>query len=266
MTPDDIIADIRACGTTRAFNFVFPLKDEETGMLNEFSRELSRSYPMLVPFGSLHVDTPRKDEVAEHCIVKLGLAGIKLHPYAQGFEAFSPDFEPLFRKLSDLRRPLFVHTGFDAFYGCTQDLDYLQGILDRHPDMPVVLVHSLFPRFKLAYELMARYPHLYLDMTNVPGTLAIYSKMPEAERASAGAFDEGPLEVDDFYSILAEFSGRVMFGTDHPAGMGSPEQIYKDLDGLGLDDSTRKDILRDSATRFLERHCGQWGIRIRSLS
>ena len=85
MTPDDIIADIRACGTTRAFNFVFPLKDEETGMLNEFSRELSRSYPMLVPFGSLHVDTPRKDEVAEHCIVKLGLAGIKLHPYAQGF-------------------------------------------------------------------------------------------------------------------------------------------------------------------------------------
>jgi predicted TIM-barrel fold metal-dependent hydrolase len=259
MSPEEIIADIQACGTCKAFNFVFPLKEEETEDLNLFSRDIARRFEMLVPFGSMHINTPRKSEVVERCIGEYGLAGIKLHPYAQGFEAFSPEFEPMYQKLDELRRPFFVHTGFDAFYGMTQDLDYLRRILDSYPGMPVVLVHSLFPRFALAYSLLAEYPHAYVDMTNVPGTIGLYAELPDAVRDNMDAFGDEPVELDEFHAILTDFSDRVMFGTDHPAGMGSPEEIYRDLDSLDLDESVREDLLHNSAERFLAMNCGPWG-------
>jgi predicted TIM-barrel fold metal-dependent hydrolase len=257
VTPDDIIADITACGASRAFNFVFPLKEEETEGLNSFSRDIAGTYPMLVPFGSVHVETTRKDEVVERCLGEYGLAGIKLHPYAQRFEAFSPEFEPVFRVLEEHRRPFVVHTGFDVFYGRAQDLDYMQRILEEHPGMPVVLVHALFPRFKLAYALMETHPLLYLDMTNVPGTLRLYMDAPSEMAKQAGA-DEVTREIDHFEALLADFSERIMFGTDHPVGMGSVAEIYAGLDSFGLDEAVRCELVGLTAERFLREHCGSW--------
>jgi len=255
MTPDEILEQLRACGVVRAFNFVFPLKDEETAGLNTFSREIALRFPMLVPFGSMHLQTPRKDEVAERCLTELGLAGIKIHPYAQRFEVFSSEFEPLFGTLSRLRRPFVVHTGFDDFYNRTQDLDYLRGVLDRYPDMPVVLVHSLFPRFGLAIELLRSHPKVYLDMTNVPSSILLYQRAPQMLAGRGGAEGlEG--EIENFELLLADWHERIMFGTDHPVGMGSPKRICEDLDSFDMTAEARSNILYGTAARFLHDECG----------
>jgi len=252
ITHDEIIADLRACGVEVIFNFVFPLRDDETEPLNSFSAEVGRRYGFVVPFGSLHANTPRKDEVAERCVVEMGLAGMKLHPYVQGFEAFSPGFEPLFRALARLEKPLVVHTGFDFFYSRTQDLDYLQRVLERHPDMPLVLVHSLFPRFGLAHELMGRHERLYLDMTNVLSAVRWYTNAPGGAwpREEAALLEEN---MDRFHAVLKDYSGRVMFGTDHPAGMGSPSQIYADLDSFDFPPEVRGNLLCGAARAFHDR-------------
>jgi len=161
----------------------------------------------------------------------------------------------MYSKLAELRAPFFVHTGFDEFYGGSQDLEYLETILERYPDMPVVLVHGLCPRFELAYSLMERYGQLYLDMTNVPGTIGLYGVMPDAVRDNAQVFGDVAHELEQFHAILSDFSGRVMFGTDHPAGMGSPDQVYRDFDSLDLAEGVRLDLLRDTAERFLRDYC-----------
>lgn len=257
ITHEQIIADLRGCGVEVAFNLVFPLREDETDDLNDFSAELGRRFDFIIPFGSLHAQTPRKDEVAERCLVEKGLAGMKLHPYAQGFEAFSREFEPLFGKLNELGRPFIVHTGFDVFYGRTQDLDYLRGMLERYPEMPVVLVHSLFPRFRLAHELMGEHPKLYVDMTNVVSAIKWYLDAPPATWTEMAAdrelFDSN---LDYFQQILEDFSDRAMFGTDHPVGMGSPEQIYADFESFGFAPEVRRDLLGATARRFLEKCCG----------
>ena len=254
-TPKEILEDLRECGVGKVFNLVFPLKEEETESLNEFNRELAASHEGIVPFGSLHIETPGKDGVVERCITELGLAGIKLHPYAQGFEAFSPAFEPVFRKLNELKRPFIVHTGFDIFYGKTQDLEYLSGILDRYPEMPVVLVHSLFPRFELALSLLERYGSLYLDMTNVIACMKYYLDDPGFWESQAG-FEEVAGSLDYFYRLLDGFSDRIMFGTDHPAGMGSPRTIYEDFASFNFGEEISVNLLGGTARRFLDLHCG----------
>ena len=255
MTPEEVLAELRACGVVRAFNFVFPLKEEETVSLNTFSRDIALRFPMLVPFGSMHVETPRKGEVAEHCLTELGLAGIKIHPYAQRFEVFCREFEPLFETLSRFGRPFVVHTGFDDFYNRTQDLDYLRRILDRYPEMPVVLVHSLFPRFGLALELLRLHPKVYLDMTNVPSSIRLYQRAPElfAGQQDATGLDG---EAENFERLLSEWHERIMFGTDHPVGMGSPEQIFADLESFEMTAEAMNNILYATAARFLHDDCG----------
>jgi len=259
MTPEDVLADLRACGVEKVFNLVFPLKDPETEALNLWSRDIAARYQEVVPFGSMHIDTARKEEVAERCLLEYGLAGIKLHPYVQGFEAFSEPFEPLFRKLQGLRRPFIVHTGFDAFYRRSADLGYLQGMLERYPEMPVVLVHAVFPKFKLVHRLMSAHGQLYLDLTNVISAVRYYSG------ASPGVLppdapvdlDELSANIDYFYRLLDDYSDRIMFGTDHPAGMGSPRQIYDDFDSFGFSTEISSNLLGGTARRFLKQHCGQ---------
>jgi len=255
MAEEDVMEDLRACGVEVMFNFVFPLEPDETDILNEFNRDLAARREGVVPFGSLHLETPDKEGVAERCICEMGLAGMKLHPYAQGFEVFSHDFEPMYRKLNELKKPFVVHTGFDVFYRKTQDVDHLRTMLERYPDMPVVLVHAFFPNFHLAVEMLERYPQVYADLTNVISAVRYYlddpgiswSDRPEPEdmAANLGAFDE----------LIERFSDRMMFGTDHPAGMGSPEQIYRDLDSFKFAPEVRESLLCGTARRFLLAHC-----------
>jgi hypothetical protein len=254
MTPEVILGDLRACGVETFFNLVFPLREEETEDLNRFSRDIASEYEDIIGFGSLHAETPAKDEVTERCLVEYGLAGMKLHPYVQLFEAFSPTFEPMYRKLAEFRKPFVVHTGFDIFYQQTQDLEYLRGILERHPEMPVVLVHALFPRFRICYELMGEYPQLYLDMTNSVSAVRWYKEKSGAW-ADAGEWHELERNLEYFDPLLERFSGRIMFGTDHPAGMGTPEQIYADLEWLGLSPEVNEDLLGRTASTFLEKRC-----------
>lgn len=257
MTPERILSDVRECGTTTVFNMVFPLEEPETDELNLFSREIGRTYDNVVPFGSLHAGTPNKDRVAEQCLTEYGLAGIKLHPYVQRFEAFSPFFEPLYRKLDELKRPLVVHTGFDVFYRRTQDLAYLKGVLERYPDMPVVLVHALFPRFELAGELLSEHANVYLDLTNVISAVRFYREEPPEGWSTELDTGEMARNLDYFFDILDKYSHRMMFGTDHPAGMGSPREIYGDFDSFDFEPDVRANLLGNTARGFLAECCGR---------
>lgn len=252
ITPDEMLSDLRSVGITNAFNFVFPLREEETEPLNLFNMEIGRRYPQLVPFGSLHVETPRKDEVAERCILEHGLAGIKLHPYAQRFEVFCPEFEPLYRKLDELGKPLFVHTGFDAFYGRTQDLDCLRDMLEKYPRMDVVLVHSLFPRLRLARELVSSYEQVWLDMTNSLSMVLWHRRLPP-EQWTDHFGDEPEAEMECFEPLVEDFSERILFGTDHPVGMGTVRQIYADLDSFGFDEEVSSNLTGGSALALLKK-------------
>lgn len=49
------------------------------------------------------------------------------------------------------------------------------------------------------------------------------------------------------------FPDRIMFGGDHPAGMGGLAAIYADLDALGLSERARRAVLGETAARLVEQ-------------
>lgn len=254
-TPGQTISELRECGVTTACNFVFPLNKDETESLNQFNRELGDRFEFVIPFGSFHPGNDNLKGIVEDCLVKRELAGIKVHPHVQNFELFSPQFQPVFEILNELGRPLFAHTGFDRFYDRATDINYLKRVLEEFTDMPVVLVHSLIPDFNLAYELIRDYPQIYLDLTNVISAVRWSTDPPEW--LDTGHFEIPGLKenLDYFYRMIEEFSKRIMFGTDHPAGMGSPAQIYEDFRSFNFPEKTCRNILCDTARTLIEKHC-----------
>ncbi len=256
ITPEEILSGIRSGGVELFFNLVFPLWEEETYDLNRFNHELCSKIPEALPFGSLHIETPDKERETLRCLDEYGFVGMKLHPFAQRFPAFDPVMDPLFSVLDRRGRPLLVHTGFDLFYGMDLEKENLIRVLESYPHMPMVLVHSLFPQFALALQLLERYPQVWMDMTNSISVMRLYlefkrSGQPLPPQASSLEVEEVERNQEYFWTLFEEYPHRIIYGTDYPVGFGEYDKLRSDLDFFGFPEGTRRKILYSNVVDFL---------------
>jgi len=256
LTAEEALQGLADADIGTFFNLVFPLWEEETAELNLWNRDFCRGVPGAIPFGSVHFETPDKAVETERCIVQYGFAGMKLHPYAQRFDAFAPEMRGLYEVLEHYGKPLLVHTGYDVFYGQEQDRSAMEETFRRYPRIRVVLVHSLFPEFELASRWLGEFPQLYLDMTNVFSSLRVFKQgaysgmLVEAEE-----FPADLQMIEDnypaFLRLFEDFPDRIIYGSDYPVGMGRHEQLYEDLTFFELPPETERRLLFTNARRLL---------------
>jgi len=95
----------------------------------------------IIPFGAMHPDLPDPVTEMEH-LVALGIPGFKLHPE---YQAFSPDEErldPLYVAAAKYGLIVYFHAGEDiALPDVRSTPQAFARLLDRHPDLTVVLAH-----------------------------------------------------------------------------------------------------------------------------
>lgn len=244
---EGIRADLAAHGVRGFFNHVYPLSPRETEPLNEFCRDLSVRMPEAAPFGSLHVETPDKRDVVTRLIETFRFVGLKFHPFIQDFDPADERMMEVFDLMEEYRRPVFIHTGFDEFYGKRLPAKRIEVILERFPNLPLVLSHVLFPDFRSAERIMERFPGVYLDATNVFGALRMFG---EAAGDESGGRSTEELS-DSFRTLLGRFGHRTIFGSDHPAGIGGLREIHDDLMSFGLGDDLLRTITRETPRKFI---------------
>ena len=141
----------------------------------------------MVPVGGVHVDDADPERVVRTAIEDHGMRGLKLHPMVQRFSPGHPALEPAIAALAEYGLPLYVHTGFDEWYGWGYDLGELERIAERHPSIPLVLCHCAFPRIEWAAAMARRHPQVWLDTTNVFGSI----ELAPAGAARAGLERQG---------------------------------------------------------------------------
>jgi predicted TIM-barrel fold metal-dependent hydrolase len=111
--------------------------------------------------------------------------------------------------------------------------------------MTVVFAHMLYPNFALAVELLEENENLYFDITNVMGYL------------KKEAFDHENIEIEKtvpfFENTVNRFSNRIMFGSEHPIGTGSIEEVYDDIKYFDISAQAKADIFFNTAFNFVER-------------
>jgi len=247
ISQDDIVRDLAEEGVDHFFNFVYPLKEEETVSLNEFNRDLCAKTPGAIAFAGMHPDTPDKSGYAEKLVSCGEFAGFKFHPFVQKFDPWDPRMDDLYAFLEEACRPVFLHTGFEDFYNKPMPADDLYKLLKKYPRLPFVFVHMAFPELDKAYGFLEEFSDLYLDATNVLACLR------DEFRPLLSSVKGGEKIPEKLEQGLHRYQGRIMFGSDHPAGMGSLRDIYHDLKLVDLDPDARRELQQGTAREFIDR-------------
>lgn len=243
VTLDELIDDYAKLKVDYLFNFAYPIEPQETEALIAFNADLRRRHPWIIPWGSLHPGNPGKARIVELSIRDRDFLGFKFHPFIQRFDPLDPRMPEAYQALQDAGRPCVFHTGFEEFYGLSLPVSTMEQIVRSFPRLPVVFAHSLFPEFGDAFRMLERYDTVWLEMTNVFGAL-----WDDRYRVA---------KLEPQKKVLLEgigaHSDRIMFGSDHPAGMGTLEEIYRTLDDLRFPETVKENLLGETARRFVER-------------
>lgn len=243
-TAESAISDLRRNGALRWANLLFPLVVGEAPSLHTWGARLAEDHPEITPFGGVMADDPDPLGIVQEAIEVFGMAGLKFHPMMQRFVPWDPRLKSVLVYLERQRKPLYIHTGYDAWYGYELDRAGLEAMLGRYAALPVVLPHLGFPDLAWGFGLARRFPNVWLDITNVAGSITQLPAGSEEAETLGRVFTGG----------LAEYAGRVMMGTDHPAGMSSIEGIFEQLARFDIPESVREEVLVTTAGRFFDRY------------
>ena len=189
----------------------------------------------IVPFGSVHPDCEdMAGEVAR--ITASGLAGIKLHPMYQGFEADARRMWPCYSAIQREGLILVLHCGL-GFASPPDD--------DRaHPDR-VLAVHREFPDMTLVTCHMGGWRQWEAVARTLAGT--------DVYLETSFSFDLAPPDV--LADILERHcSERILFGTDSPW---QDQAVSLALVRRGLPDpEVQRQVLGSNAERLLREVAG----------
>ena len=181
----------------------------------------------LVAFATVDPRDPQASAEIERCVRGLGMRGIKLHPWLQGFSAHDAGLQRVCETAAALGVPVLFHDGTPPFSTPLQ----LATLAHRHPATTIVLGHGgLHDLWREAIEAALTTDNVHLCMCGTPG----YAMRAIVARC--------PLD-------------RILFGTD--AGLRpEPRQRYavlrvRQLGELGLDDVQRAAILETNPRRLL---------------
>ena len=197
--------------------------------INDHLQVACKQYPArLVALGSLPLDniTAALSEL-DRCIGELGMKGIAIGSNIDGMALDDARMEPLWARLSERRTPVFVHPMFPTYtealpgYELPLRLGFpfdtttaatrmiYGGVLERHPDLVIILAHTggalvpLIERLDNGYRL---FPECRRFINQLP---SVYAKRLYFDTASFSA---------PMIGMARDFAGadHVLFGTDAP--------------------------------------------------
>ena len=229
--PPAVAELLRANGVER---FVFCSYAHRTGMaagLNAWLVATSRALRGYgLPLATIHPDDPEycKDfdiALADGCI------GLKIHEDVQRVQITDARFDPIFERLGG-RGFVLAHVGPIPWRTEAEAPNRVERVLQRNPDLRLVVAHMGGENTAEYFALMARYPNLYLDTT------------------MALAMDS-PMRVTIDPQEIETHAKRILHGTDFPNIPYAYDGERRALDAMGLTDRAREAILRENALELI---------------
>lgn len=225
---DEFVAFMDATGIDRAVVLSHDGLFNPTPAANDDLAAFVRKHPdRLAGFGTVTPRDPDAVAETERMFGELGLTGMKLHPWLQGFSLHEPALDPICEVVQGAGGILLSHDGTPPYSTPSQ----LAALARRHPRLPVVLGHGgLHDLWREALAMIQETPNLYLCICGTP---------PYAAR-----------------TILAQAPAhKVLFGTD--AGLSDQaSQDYaaarvREIDGWGITPEQRHAMLVENPARLL---------------
>ncbi len=245
---------------------------EECRIWNDKVYDILKKYPgrfvALTPVPPLGGDDTSSE--LDRAIKQLDFKGVVIRSQASGLSMDAKELWPFYKKVSDLKVPIFIHPsgvqrGFDilnAPYDLNRsigrELDLivattrmiLSGVLDEFPDLVFVIAHKGGGIAALKERIDYHFPRV--------GVTGTSNKVPFTDCLDRLYFDLAG-HVGGMNSIKCALTcmkpGQLLFGTDYPQEFAdNPMKIktYIDnIENLALDSNEKKMMLGDNAKNLL---------------
>jgi predicted TIM-barrel fold metal-dependent hydrolase len=230
LTPADLLLQMDDLAIDRAILCPVQPQDYHLEPANDLVAAAVRAHPDRFS-GFCRVD-PRRGAYAlrelERAAGELGLQGLFLHPWEEGYPLDLPLVAPVVELATALALPIMVATGYPWVSHATQ----VQELCRRHPQAQVVMTHG--------------------GQINISGLAQ--ADAFAALRASPNLRTEvsGTYRQDFIEDVIAELGAeRVLFGSNAPRFSQAFE--LERIRSLELDDRQRQAVLGGNVARLLQR-------------
>jgi predicted TIM-barrel fold metal-dependent hydrolase len=192
---DERLRLLRSFGVVRFAPLAYPHKPEMAEWLNEWIREFAARIPDAVPTATLFPEPGVAQYLGK--ALEAGARCVKAHVQIGGYDPRASELDDAWGLIAEAGVPVVVHCGHGPLKGNFTGVEIFGEVLQRHPRLTAVLAHAGMPEYVESFDLVKRYPNVYLDTTMV------------------GVKFGAPLP-GDFVDRLADFPDRIVLGTDFP--------------------------------------------------
>jgi uncharacterized protein len=233
--PEAVAAVLRAEGVERFVYFSYAHKPGMARALNAWLAATARELGGFgLPLATVHLEDGAYLEDL-NVALDAGCIGMKLHEDVQGLAVDDARFDPVYRELAERAAFLLVHVGpIPWAYPPDAGAARIERVLERHPDLEVVVAHLGAPDTSRYFALMDRHARLHLDTT-----MAFAENSPVS-----AAFDAAPIEAH---------AERVLYGTDFPNIPYAYSSERRGIERLGLSQAALDAIFHGNAERLIAR-------------
>lgn len=183
----------------RAFSGLnYPHKPGMAAGLNAWSREFAQAHPQVLSSATFYPEPEAGAYVAE--ALAGGTRVFKVHVQVGAFDPRDAHLEPVWAQLEESGTPVVIHCGSGPLAGEHTGPQPVQGLLQRHPRLQLVIAHLGMPEYAEFLDLAETYDGVRLD-TTMFATDFTEALMP---------FDRALLPR------LAALGDKVLLGSDFP--------------------------------------------------
>lgn len=244
LDPEAVATHLQSQGVER---FVFSSYAHKPGIARELNSWVAETSKALNYYG-LGLATVHLDDADVVCDMRQalqdGCIGLKIHEVVQKIFFDDPRFEPILNMVAQAQGIVLLHVDRPLNRGKDGQLrdhkeantmpERIASVLDRHPNLNLVLAHLGGKDVLDFMKMTAKYPNLWLDTTWVFGN--------EAEPALPFVTDE----------LLEEQRDRLVYGTDFPLTPWPYDRELNNLQARRLSKPTLDKLFHDNAVRLLE--------------
>jgi predicted TIM-barrel fold metal-dependent hydrolase len=234
--PEECVEELTRGGVDRLVALPYAHKPGVAEPLNRFTAELMKNSAAVLGCGTVFPGEFDAERILADALGPLGLRGIKIHCHVMKISPDDKALDPVYRAAIAHNRPVVIHAGREPAspaYGL--DVHKVSGavrirrVLDRFPDLTLVVPHLGADEFEAFESLLADHPRLHMDTT-----MAISGYFPTKANPE----------------MLRRWPERILYGTDFPNLPYPWDRELKVIRGLGLEPAAESKILGENALRL----------------
>ncbi|WP_104526120.1 amidohydrolase family protein [Blastococcus atacamensis] len=217
----------------RAFpTLPYPHKPGMAAWLNDWSAEFAAGHPGVLQSATFYPEPGAAEYVAE--ALDRGARVFKVHVQVGSFDPRDELLADVWARLEQTGTPVVIHCGSGPLAGEHTGPAPVEGLLERHPGLQLVIAHLGMPEYREFLDLAERYERVHLD-TTMFATDFTERLMP---------FDPADLPR------LAALRDKVLLGSDFPSIPYPYAHQLTALHRLGLGEDWLRAVLWHNGARL----------------